>query len=83
MATKLWVWQGRSPRLELWDHVRTLANQVGEPVAKLLEIPGAIVPGALRLLQALHSDRADVTLRLQAIETALGEARTAGPGGST
>jgi hypothetical protein len=46
MTTKLWVWQSRSPRRDLWDRVRTLANQVSEPVIKLLEIPGAFVPGA-------------------------------------
>jgi hypothetical protein len=46
MAAKLWVWQGRSPRRELWDRVRTLANQYSDPVIKLLEIPGAFVPGA-------------------------------------
>ena len=55
MATKLWVWQGRSPRRELWDRVRTLAHQVGEPVVKVLEIPGAFVPGAPAALAKLNA----------------------------
>jgi len=46
MNSNVWVWDDRSPRRELWDRVRTLAHQVGEPVIKLLEIPGAFVPGA-------------------------------------
>jgi hypothetical protein len=55
MATKLWVWQGRSPRRELWDCVRTLANQVGEPIVKVLEIPGAFVPGAPAALSKVNA----------------------------
>jgi len=55
METKLWVWQGRSPRRELWDRVRTLAHQVGEPVIKVLEIPGAFVPGAPAALGKLNA----------------------------
>jgi hypothetical protein len=55
MATKVWVWQGRSPRRELWDRVRTLANQFGEPVIKMLEIPGAFVPGAPAALTKLNA----------------------------
>lgn len=41
-----WVWKDRGPRREAWDRVRTLAHQFGEPVVRLLEIPGAFVPGA-------------------------------------
>ena len=55
MTAKLWVWQGRSPRRELWDRVRTLAHQVGEPVIKVLEIPGAFVPGAPAALTKLNA----------------------------
>ena len=55
MASKLWVWQGRSPRRELWDRVRTLAHQVGEPIVKVLEIPGAFVPGAPGALSKLNA----------------------------
>ena len=55
MATRIWVWQGRSPRRELWDRVRTLAHQFGEPVIKTLEIPGAFVPGAPAALTKLNA----------------------------
>src|SRR5580704_16420025 len=55
MATKLWVWEGRSPRRELWDRVRTLANQVGEPIVTVLEIPGAFVPGAPTALAKVNA----------------------------
>jgi hypothetical protein len=55
MTAKLWVWQGRSPRREIWDRVRVLAHQVGEPVIKVLEIPGAFVPGAPAALTKLNA----------------------------
>ena len=48
-----WVWKDRGPRRETWDRVRTLAHQFGEPVVRLLEIPGAFVPGAPAALEKL------------------------------
>src|SRR5688500_503871 len=48
-----WVWKDRGPRREAWDRVRTLAHQFGEPVVRLLEIPGAFVPGAPAALEKL------------------------------
>lgn len=49
----LWTWKDRGPRREAWDRVRTLAHQFGEPVVRLLEIPGAFVPGAPAALEKL------------------------------
>jgi hypothetical protein len=48
-----WRWSGQ--RVDRWERVRTLAHQAGEPVIKLLEIPGAFVPGAPVALQKLRA----------------------------
>lgn len=48
MSPTPWTWK---PRTGLWDRVRTIAGNVGEPVIKLLEVPGAFVPGASAALK--------------------------------
>jgi hypothetical protein len=49
MAT-LWSWPARDRRT-FWDRVRTIGRDVGEPVVRVLEIPGAFVPGASQALE--------------------------------
>lgn len=49
------MWKDRGSRRETWDRVRTLAHQFGEPVVRLLEIPGAFVPGAPAALEKLSA----------------------------
>jgi hypothetical protein len=49
----LWVWKDRASRREKWDRVRTLAHQFSEPVVRLLEVPGAFIPGAPAALEKL------------------------------
>lgn len=49
MATT-WSWPARDRR-QFWDRVRTVAQQYAEPVVKVLEVPGAFVPGASKALE--------------------------------
>jgi hypothetical protein len=53
MPSRPWTWDPRSPRQALWARVRTLATDLGQPVVKLLEVPGAFVPGAPAALKSL------------------------------
>jgi hypothetical protein len=52
MSPTPWTW---NPRKGLWDRVRTIATDIGEPVIKLLEVPGAFVPGASAALKSARS----------------------------
>jgi|GEM_PF-3741578 len=49
MAT-LWRWPSRDRR-NFWNKVYTLAEGVGEPIIRLLEVPGAFIPGATNALE--------------------------------
>lgn len=45
-----WTWPTRDRRT-FWDRVRTIGRDVGQPVVRLLEIPGAFVPGVSQALE--------------------------------
>jgi len=55
MSATPWIWNPRSPRQALWERVRTIATEVGEPIVKLLEVPGAFVPGAPAALKSVRA----------------------------
>jgi hypothetical protein len=52
MSPTPWTW---NPRRGLWDRVRIVATDLGEPIIKLLEVPGAFVPGASAALKSARS----------------------------
>jgi hypothetical protein len=46
MKSEPWNWEaGKKPPFGPWDKVRILSHNYGEPIIRLLEIPGAFVPG--------------------------------------
>ena len=55
MSPTRWTWDPRSPRQALWERVRTIATDVGEPIVKLLEVPGAFIPGAPAALKSVRA----------------------------
>lgn len=70
MPASAWIWKGRSPRRERWARVRTLATDVFEPIIKLLEIPGAFVPGGPEALQKARA-LSGADLQISALDSEL------------
>jgi len=50
--TTTWQWRSRDRR-NFWEKARTIAQDYGEPIVRLLEVPGAFVPGVSKALEKL------------------------------
>ncbi len=66
MSPTPWTWK---PRKGLWERVRTIATDIGEPIIKMLEVPGAFVPGASAALKSARS-LIGADLQISALDTA-------------
>jgi hypothetical protein len=51
-VTTAWTWPVRDRR-NFWERARTLAQDYAEPVVRVLEVPGAFVPGASTALSKI------------------------------
>lgn len=58
-----WRWDAGEVRASRWDRVVTLSQDCAAPIIRLLEIPGAFVPGASQALERARANfRSDLSI---------------------